>query len=172
MLIRVTVVALFVCYTSSMVDKLTPEILRQHKGVSFAGITTCFFCTDGQGKLFLAKRSNKARDEHGNWDVGGGGLKFGIRAIDNAIREIQEEYSATPTNIEFIGYRDILRNLPDGTPTHWVALDFKAVVDPKDVKINEPDMFDDSGWFKLDDLPAPLHSQVAFGIDKYKQILS
>ena len=74
-------------------------------------------------------------------------------------RELQEEYGTRPLGIDCIGYRDIFRQLDDGTPTHWLAMDFAVRVDPETVRICEPDMFDDAGWFSLDALPSPLHSQ-------------
>jgi 8-oxo-dGTP diphosphatase len=141
-------------------DTLDENILRKHKGISFVGVTTCFVCHDNDGRIFMAKRSSRTRDEHGRWDVGGGGLDWGLTAESNTIKEIQEEYSATPIKIKFMGYRDVFRTLPDGTSTHWLALDFAAQVNPEDVIINEVEMFEDSGWFTIDDLPAPLHSQV------------
>ena len=119
----------------------------------------------------MAKRSNNARDEQGRWDIGGGGLKWDNTAIDNAIREIEEEYSVTPLNISFLGYRDVFRQLPDGTPNHWLALDFIALVDRQKVKINEPEIFDDSGWFTLNNLPSPLHSQLHNIFNKYESEL-
>lgn len=159
-----------------MTDKLSADILRKHKGVSFVGVTTCFICHDGNGNMFMAKRSQNARDEHGAWDVGGGGLKWGVTAKENVIREVEEEYGTTPKEVEFLGYRDVFRTLPDGTSTHWLALDFIALVNRKQVKINEPDMFDDFGWFTLTDLPSPLHSQLHYTFennkDKLKSILT
>lgn len=139
--------------------KLSSEELRKHKGVSFPGVTTVFFCYDGDRRLFLAKRSKNARDEHGRWDPGAGGLKHGHTLEDNVRRELKEEYGAEALRIDFIGYRDVFRQLDDGAPTHWLAMDFAVRVDPSEVRINEPDMFDDHGWFSLDDLPDPLHSQ-------------
>jgi ADP-ribose pyrophosphatase YjhB (NUDIX family) len=44
------------------------------------------------------------RDEQGMWDGGGGGLKFGEKIEDAVVREIKEEYCATPKKIEFLGY--------------------------------------------------------------------
>lgn len=155
-----------------MLEKLSADIIRKHKGLSFVGVTTCFFCHDGNGKLFMAKRSKNARDEHGNWDIGGGGLKWGVSAEENAIREIQEEYSTTPKHMEFLGYRDAFRELPDGTLTHWLALDFLAEVDSDEVRINEPEMFDESGWFEIDALPSPLHSQLPHAFEIYKSKLT
>ncbi len=139
--------------------KLSSEELRKHKGVSFTGITTVFFCHDGHGKLLLGKRSKNARDEHGRWDPGGGGLKHEQAVEESLKREVLEEYAAVPKRIDFIGYFDAFRTSPDGHPTHWLAMCFAVLVDPKQVKLNEPDMLDDIGWFDLDDLPSPLHSQ-------------
>lgn len=144
-----------------MTQKILDEtLLKKHKGISFVGVTTCFICYDTSGRIFMAKRSSQARDEQGRWDIGGGGLDWGLTAEANVIKEIQEEYSATPVEVEFLGYRDVFRTLPDDTSTHWLALDFAALVNPEDMVINEPDKFDDSGWFTLGALPVPLHSQI------------
>jgi 8-oxo-dGTP diphosphatase len=117
--------------------------------------------------MFLAKRSKNARDEHGRWDVGGGGLKHGQTLEQNVRRELLEEYGVEPLKVDFIGYREVFRQLPDGTPTHWIAMDFAVRVDPGQVKISEPDMFDDSGWFHVDKFPSPLHSQLSPAMEKY-----
>ena len=140
--------------------KLSPEILRKHKGTSFTGIATTFWCYDSSNQLFWAKRSKDARDEHGTWEPGGGGLKYGQTLEENVRRELKEEYDTEPLQIDFMGYRDVFRKLDDGTPTHWLAMDFAVKVDPLTVRVNEPDMIDDSGWFTLDQLPSPLHSQI------------
>jgi len=151
--------------------KLSPEILRAHKGKSFVGVSTAFICYDGSGKILLSKRSKNTRDEHGNWDAGGGGLKWGEAAEENLLREIKEEYNFTPLKIEFLGYMDAFRIGADGEPTHWLALYFAVLVDPKQLKINEPDMVDDYGWFSLDDLPKPMHTMFAPFMEKHGKML-
>ncbi len=153
------------------VKKLTADVLRKHKGISFVGVSTCFFCYDGSGQFFMAKRSQNARDEQGTWEVGGGGLKWGQTAEDNVRREVQEEYGASPLTVAFMGYRDIFRVLVDGTPNHWLGLDFAVLVKREEMKNNEPDMFDDIGWFTLDSLPSPLHSQTLPFFEKYTDLI-
>lgn len=140
--------------------KLSSGTLRRHKGVSFVGVTTPFVCYDEKGRVFMAKRSKNARDEQGCWDFGSGGLKVGQPIEDNMRRELLEEYGVKPLKVTFIGHFDLFRTLPDGTPTHWVGIAHAVLVDPRKVKIMEPDMFDDSGWFTLDTLPSPLHSGI------------
>lgn len=152
-------------------EKLSSEVIRQHKGISFTGITTVFLCHDGRGKFFLAKRSKNARDEQGRWCPGGGGLKHGQSVEESLRREVLEEYNAIPLKTEFLGYLDVFRKTPSGVPTHWLAMIFAVLVDPKDIKINEPDMVDDYGWFSMENLPSPMHSQFKLWTRKHEQKL-
>lgn len=142
-----------------MIKKLSPQQLRRHKGVSFTGVTTVFVCHDGKGKMLLAKRSQHARDEKGHWDPGAGGLKHGQSVEDNLRRELQEEYCVEPKELDFLGYSDVFRKSQDGQLTHWLGMYFVVLVDPAKVKIGEPDMIDEIGWFELDNLPSPMHSE-------------
>lgn len=143
-----------------MTQKLSSEILRKHKGVSFVGVTTPFLCYDENGRVFLAKRSKNARDEQGHWDFGSGGLKVGESIESNMRRELFEEYGVEPIKVTLIGHFELFRTLPDGTQTHWIGIAHAVQVDPKKVRIMEPEMFEDSGWFTMDSLPSPLHSAI------------
>jgi len=106
----------------------------------------------------MVKRNSNARDEHGGWDIGSGGLEFG-ETIDQTIRrEVQEEYCTDVLDYEFLGYRDVHR-VHDGKPTHWIALDFKVRIDREKVRNDEPHKFDEVAWFKIDKLPENIHSQ-------------
>ena len=140
-------------------NQLPEELIRAHKGISFVGVSVSFVCYNNQGKVFFAKRSTQTRDEHGRWDCGGGGLKVG-ESVEQALRrELTEEYNVhTLLQVTPLGYYDIFRTNPDGLATHWLALPFAIKVKPREVKIMEPAMFEDSGWFDLDHLPQPLHS--------------
>lgn len=153
-------------------DTLPPEVLRAHKGISFVGVMTSFLCYNKSGEFVMAKRGKNARDEQGTWDQGAGGLKWGVTAVENVRREVLEEYGATAQKIDFLGYGDVFRELPDGTPTHWVRLAFAVLVDKEEVRNNEPDVIDEIGWFTLDTLPTPLHSQQEPIFKKYKKELS
>ncbi len=137
------------------------------KGEDFTGVTIVYFCHDGNGNFLMNKRSANCRDEHGCWDQGGGGLEFGD-TVENTIRkEVQEEYCTDVINFEFLGYRDIHRTHNDKN-THWVALDFKVLVDKEKARNGEPHKFDEIGWFQINNLPENLHSQLPKFIEKYK----
>jgi ADP-ribose pyrophosphatase YjhB (NUDIX family) len=140
------------------------------KGEDFTGVTVVYFCHDGNGNFLLAKRSGNARDEHGCWDCGGGGLEFGHTVEETLRKEIAEEYGTDVLDYEFLGYRDVHRE-HDGKKTHWIALDFKVRVEPKKVKNNEPHKFDAVEWFTINKMPEPLHSQLPNFLALYKRHL-
>jgi len=140
------------------------------KGVDYIGVTVVYFCHNGQGNVLMAQRSVNARDEQGRWDIGGGGVEFGDSVEETLKKEIQEEYNANVLSFEFLGFRDVKRN-HEGKVTHWMALDFKVLVDPVGVKINEPHKFDDLKWFTLETLPDHVHSQFPLFLEKYRDKL-
>ena len=128
------------------------------KGFDFTGVTIVFFCHDGKGNFLLSKRGQNSRDEHGTWDPGGGALEFDENVVDTLRKEIFEEYCTDVLSYDFLGFRDVHREL-GGKKTHWLALDFKVLVDPSKAKNGEPHKMDEVGWFRLDNLPEPTHSQ-------------
>lgn len=140
------------------------------KGFDYTGVSISYFCHDGKGNFLMAKRSNNCRDEHGNWDQGGGGLEFDDTVLGTLKKEIQEEYCTDVLEYDFLGYRDVHRE-HEGQKTHWIALDFKVLVDREKVKNGEPHKFDDLAWFTLDNLPEPLHSQFLNASALYKDKL-
>ncbi|MBI4004760.1 NUDIX domain-containing protein [Candidatus Roizmanbacteria bacterium] len=116
-----------------------------------------FYCYDGKGKILLHKRSKYCRDEVGRWDCGGGGLRFG-ESFEKAVkREIKEEYCAKPIEVKFVSMENVIR-MNGNVKTHWVMALFSAKLDPKQVRIGVPKKMEDIGWFRLNKLPAPLHS--------------
>lgn len=140
------------------------------KGFDFVGVTIVCFCHDGKGNFILAKRSKNTRDEHGRWDIGGGGVEWGESVESTMRRELKEEYLTDVIDYKFLGFRDVHRE-HDGKKTHWIALDFKVLVDPKQVGNGEPHKLEEVKWFTLDTLPKELHSQFPYFLKKYKKFL-
>lgn len=140
------------------------------KGVDFIGVCVVYFCHDGKGNFIMAKRSTNTRDEHGMWDIGGGGLEFD-QSVEEAIKkEIKEEYCTDVLEYEFLGFRDVHRT-HNAKKTHWIALDFKVLVDPSKVANGEPHKFDEIAWFTLDKLPENIHSQIPTFLKQHQQKL-
>ncbi len=128
-------------------------------GIDHIGISCVFACHDGSGQVLMARRGPGVRDEHGRWDFGAGKLEQGEEWEAAIRREVEEEYGAAPQVIDFLTAGNALRTL-NGNVTHWIWLLFAVRVDPAEVRNNEPHKFDQIGWFTLDTLPTPLHSQI------------
>ncbi len=128
----------------------------------------CFVVHDGQKNLLLQKRSKNCRDEQGRWDIGGGALEFGESWEAAVRREISEELDAKIIKLDFLKAFNALRN-ENNLPSHWVALVYAVQVEPKSVKINEPDKIDEIGWFRLNKLPKPLHSMIGHALETAEQ---
>jgi 8-oxo-dGTP diphosphatase len=77
---------------------------------------------------------------------------------------VREEYTAEALAVETIGVRNVLR-----AGSHWVAVVNAVLVDPAAVALGEPHKFDELGWFPLDALPAPLHSQLPATIQMFRE---
>ena len=135
-------------------------------GVDYIGISTPFMCHDGNGNFLLSKRSEKCRDEQGKWEFGGGQLHFGEEPHEGVLREVSEEYGCVGEILEQLPARSLLREF-DGVKTHWLIIPFVIKVNREEVKLNEPEMITEIGWFKLDQLPTPFHSGSAFGLKLY-----
>ncbi|MGB2580187.1 MAG: NUDIX domain-containing protein [Minisyncoccia bacterium] len=137
------------------------------KGEDHIGIAVTFLCHDGNGNFLFSKRSANCRDEHGRWDHGSGALEFSDTVEGTLKKEVLEEYCTDVLEYQTLGYRDVHREHA-GRRTHWIALDFLVHVDRDKVKNGEPHKFDDIGWFTLNNLPAPLHSQFPTFLKLYK----
>lgn len=128
------------------------------KGIDHIGVSASFIIHDGKGKILLQKRGPKARDEQGAWDIGGGAIEFGETIEEAVSREVAEELSATPLEMEFLTVYDAHR-VHGEHKTHWIVVIYSVKVDPSTVKIGEPDKISEIGWFNKRSLPTPLHTQ-------------
>ena len=140
------------------------------RGEDYTGVAVVYFCHDGNGNFLLNKRGVNCRDEHGTWDPGGGGIEFSDTVENSLRKEIKEEYCTNVIEYEFLGFRDVHRE-HNGKKTHWIALDFRVLVDRNKVSNGEPHKFDSVEWFTLDKLPSPLHSQFPNFLNLYKNKL-
>ena len=77
---------------------------------------------------------------------------------------MQEEFNvASNAELRSVGVHQAFRISDAGEPTHWLSIDHIIILDNGEadiIKINEPNKFDDSGWFDFGHLPSPLHSQL------------
>ena len=139
-------------------------------GVDYIGISAIFICHDGQGKILMHQRSEKCRDEQGNWEFGGGQLDFGEDVRECVLREVKEEYGCAGEIQEELPVRSLFREV-GSVKTHWLLIPFIIKVDPREVEIGEPEKMSAIGWFTLDNLPSPLHSNIPDFLKEYSRYL-
>lgn len=137
-------------------------------GVDYIGISTVFICHDGAGNFLLHKRSNNCRDEQGRWDFGGGQLHFGETLEEGVLREVREEYGVVGKIEKQFPAHSLLR-VNNGIKTHWLIINFIIRVIREKVKINDKKKMEEIGWYKMNNLPKPLHSGAEYTRSKYKQ---
>jgi len=135
------------------------------RGIDFIGVSCGFICHDGKRRFVLSKRSINCRDEQGCWEHGSGSHEFGERIEETVKREIEEEYGAEASDIQFLGVVEAHRKLADGRPTHWVNVLYSAKVDPGQVHNNEPYKIEDVEWFTLGTLPSPIKPHIKKSLD-------
>lgn len=128
-------------------------------GIDHIGIAVTFICHDGKGNFLMHKRSQGARDEQGRWDFGGGTLEHGEEIEAGLQREAQEEFGCSMIIDEALPPRTSFRE-HNGQKTHWILFSHITQADPKDVRLNDPSAMEEIGWFRLDKMPAPLHSGI------------
>lgn len=85
-------------------------------------------------------------------------------------REIKEEFGADILSYFNLGYDDVFRE-QEGHKTHWISFRFLVHLDREQVYNAEPEKHDDLGWFTLDKIPKPWHSQLEAELEKYKDFL-
>ncbi|MSU76218.1 hypothetical protein EXS54_01970 [Patescibacteria group bacterium] len=91
-------------------------------GVDYLGVTTAFYCHDGEGNFLFHRRSEQTRDEHGAWDPGSGKYEFlEVDSLEaNALKEIDEEYGCKGVIDEQLPAHIINREHA-GERTQWLA---------------------------------------------------
>jgi ADP-ribose pyrophosphatase YjhB (NUDIX family) len=137
-------------------------------GIDYIGISTPFYCNDGKGNFLLHRRSEKARDEQGKWDFGGGQLDLGEEVQKGVLREVREEWGVNGIIQEQLETHSIFR-VQHGKKTHWLAIPFFIKVNIRKAKIMELGKFSEMGIFPLKNLPKPLHSGVKYTMKRYSK---
>ena len=137
-------------------------------GIEYIGITTPFYCHDGNGNILIHKRSNNCRDEKGRWDAGSGQLEINLSVEENVLKEVLEEYGCHGQIEGRLPAHDLFRE-EDGVKTHWLAAPFFIKVNPDEVRIGEPDKINEIKWCAIGDFPEPIHRGFEYTFKKYKK---
>lgn len=110
------------------------------------GVGALIFNEDG--KMLLALRGKKAKNEVGKWEIPGGAVEFG-ETIEQALkREIKEELDI---EIELGEMLQLCDHIIPEDKQHWVSPTYICKVVSGVPKNLEPGKCDQIGWFSVEE---------------------
>jgi len=116
------------------------------RGIDYIGVGTGAMIFNKEGKIFIAQRGPKARNERGKWDFPGGSVEFGERCEDAIIREIVEEHDM---EIEIISLLEVCNHIITEENQHWVSPSFIARHKSREPRIVEPEKCTAFQWIEI-----------------------
>jgi len=136
------------------------------RGLDYIGVGVGAILVDSQGRLFLAKRGEKAKNERGSWEFPGGSVEFGETLAEALKREMFEEYGVV---IEVGGLLDVVDHILAGEGQHWVSPTFVCRILEGEPRIVEPEKCAEIGWFMPDSVPTPLSVITEVNLQHYRE---
>jgi mutator protein MutT len=128
-------------------------VVAVKRGVDYIGVGVGAVIVDEQGRLFLARRGPKAKNERGLWEFPGGSVEFGERLADALVREMREEYGIT---IEVGELLDVADHILPEEGQHWVSPSYICRIIFGEPRILEPEKCSEIGWFEPSSVPPDL----------------
>jgi 8-oxo-dGTP pyrophosphatase MutT (NUDIX family) len=132
----------------------TQEELLASTGLIFPESAAGFLFKHGN-EAFLVKRLPTDEDYAGNWSTVGGNIENGESPYQTATRECMEEIGVIPDHKVVNTYTH-----DNGYVTHLAEVNEKF----KPVKLHE---HSDSGWYKFDSFPQPLHPGIPAAVGSF-----
>lgn len=118
------------------------------KGIDYIGIGVGAAIFNEEGKLFLTKRGEGAKNERGKWEIPGGGLEFGETFEEALKREMKEENDVDIEVGELLG---VCNHIISKEKQHWVSPTFICKIISGVPKILEPEKCAEIGWFSIEE---------------------
>ena len=79
---------------------------------------------------------------------------------DCARREAREEFGLAVGDLRFLCVSNII-----AYGRHYVDVEFLGEIGDQEPCLIEPEAFEDSGWFSLNELPEPMFQAMAYALD-------
>ena len=123
------------------------------RGIDYIGVGVGAIIVDNRGRLFLARRGIKAKNESGLWEFPGGSVEFGETMAEALRREMREEFGIEITVGELL---DVVDHILKEEGQHWVSPTFLCTITSGEPSIMEPEKCAEIGWFRPDEVPKEL----------------
>ena len=139
------------------------------RGIDYIGVGVGAIITDSQGRLFLARRGIKAKNERGLWEFPGGSVEFGETMAAALRREMREEFGIEITVGELL---DVVDHILKEEGQHWVSPTFLCNIAAGEPHIMEPEKCAEIGWFPADEVPQELTQISRENLRHYLQMIN
>jgi mutator protein MutT len=139
------------------------------RGVDYIGVGVGAIIVDNQGRLFLARRGPKAKNERGLWEFPGGSVEFGETMAAALRREMREEFGIEITVGKLL---DVVDHILKEEGQHWISPTFLCSIASGEPRILEPEKCAGIGWFHPDKAPQELTQITRENLAHYVQQLN
>jgi mutator protein MutT len=139
------------------------------RGIDYIGVGVGAIILDAHGRLFLAQRGPKAKNEQGLWEFPGGSVEFGETLAQALQRAMYEEYGIEVSVGELI---DVVDHILPQEHQHWVSPTFICRITSGDPYIREPEKCTEIGWFNVDQMPNELTQITQLNLEHYRHIIA
>lgn len=139
------------------------------RGIDYIGVGVGAIIVKEDGRIFLARRGPKAKNEQGLWEFPGGSVEFGETLTEALRREMQEEYGIQVSVGELV---DVADHILHEEHQHWVSPTFICQIVSGEPSIREPEKCTEIGWFEVDQMPRDLTQITKLNLEHYRQILA
>ena len=139
------------------------------RGIDYIGVGVGAIIVDNRGRLFLARRGTKAKNERGLWEFPGGSVEFGETMADALRREMWEEFGIEITVGKLL---DVVDNILKEEGQHWVSPTYLCTIAAGEPHIREPEKCAEIGWFPPDAVPKELTQISRENLTHYLQLIN
>jgi mutator protein MutT len=138
------------------------------RGIDYIGVGVGAIIVDKQGRIFLARRGPRAKNERGLWEFPGGSVEFGETLAQALQREIQEEYGVKISVGKLV---DVADHILPQEHQHWVSPTYLCEIISGKPHIREPEKCTEIAWFYIDQVPNELTQITRLNLENYRQLI-
>jgi 8-oxo-dGTP diphosphatase len=139
------------------------------RGIDYIGVGVGAIIINKEGRIFLARRGPKAKNEQGLWEFPGGSVEFGETLAEALQREMYEEYGIEISVGELI---DVADHILQQEHQHWVSPTFICQIISGEPYIREPEKCTEIGWFGMDQMPKELTQITRLNLEHYRHVMA
>ena len=138
------------------------------RGIDYIGVGVGAILVDDEGRVFLARRGPKAKNERDLWEFPGGSVEFGETLAQALQREMFEEYGIKVSVGELV---DVVDHILPQENQHWVSPTFICRIVSGTPHIREPEKCTEIGWFDVHRMPDELTGITRTNLEHYLQLV-